>query len=295
VFPVTPDATYCRIFQPQASRHRTALSSAGTLATVTHPSKRACHLLPTTALSKPAKSLFVRHLCTEARLGSRQPHKRLGALTLLGLTPRPNSASRKQPSWLIHGCNSFLPSSVPQAGPCATPLLCRSMEDADGRPAPTLQSVLGHKWIFVGGKGGVGKTTCSSRCDGGSAPRSLAACPPLRPIEGPPRRSLALQLAAVRRNVLIISTDPAHNLSDAFQQKFTSAPSPVAGVDNLFAMARPRRRPGPVPPRAHGGARRIRGGRARAGGGPDAGVRRAGRRGRRRRPGRAGRLHPRHR
>ncbi|GJD06641.1 ATPase GET3 [Galdieria sulphuraria] len=79
---------------------------------------------------------------------------------------------------------------------------------------PTLQNVLDEdslRWIFIGGKGGVGKTSVSS--------------------------ALATLLSErTEGRVLLVSTDPAHNLSDAFNQSFSSSPTAVEGNTRLDVM-----------------------------------------------------------
>ncbi|WP_435196625.1 ArsA family ATPase [Natronomonas sp. EA1] len=66
------------------------------------------------------------------------------------------------------------------------------------------------RFVFFGGKGGVGKTTVSS--------------------------AYALKCAREGLSTLIVSTDPAHSTSDVFDQQFTDDPAPVEGHENLYAM-----------------------------------------------------------
>nr|BAN40619.1 ATPase GET3, putative [Entamoeba invadens] len=86
---------------------------------------------------------------------------------------------------------------------------------AEAEFAPNLEHIIMSKtlrWIFVGGEGGVGKTTTAC---------SLGVTTALRNPQ---------------KKILIISTDPAHNTSDAFDVKFGAEPMAVPGIDNLSVM-----------------------------------------------------------
>ena len=65
------------------------------------------------------------------------------------------------------------------------------------------------KMIIFGGKGGVGKTSCSLAC--------------------------ALGLAE-KHKTLVISTDPAHSISDSLCQEIGFRLQPVHNVKNLTAI-----------------------------------------------------------
>ncbi|CQH53715.1 ArsA family ATPase [Halobacterium hubeiense] len=65
-------------------------------------------------------------------------------------------------------------------------------------------------FVFFGGKGGVGKTTVSC--------------------------AYARKCADAGVETLVVSTDPAHSVSDVFDQQFGDSPEPVEGIDGLSAL-----------------------------------------------------------
>ncbi|MEF8807553.1 ArsA family ATPase [Natronomonas sp.] len=65
-------------------------------------------------------------------------------------------------------------------------------------------------FVFFGGKGGVGKTTVSC--------------------------AYGVKCARSGLETLVVSTDPAHSVTDVFDQPFGDDPESVDGVDNLDAM-----------------------------------------------------------
>jgi arsenite-transporting ATPase len=67
-----------------------------------------------------------------------------------------------------------------------------------------------NKFVFFGGKGGVGKTTVSC--------------------------AYGLKCAREGLKTLVVSTDPAHSTSDVFDQRFGDEPEAVDGYENLWAM-----------------------------------------------------------
>ena len=66
------------------------------------------------------------------------------------------------------------------------------------------------RFVFFGGKGGVGKTTVSA--------------------------AYGLKCANAGLRTLVVSTDPAHSTSDVFDQGFDDDPKPVEGYEDLWAM-----------------------------------------------------------
>ena len=66
------------------------------------------------------------------------------------------------------------------------------------------------QFVFFGGKGGVGKTSVSC--------------------------AYAYRCATEGVRTLVVSTDPAHSVSDVFRQEFGDDPRPVDGVDGLDAL-----------------------------------------------------------
>ncbi|KAK3408729.1 ATPase GET3B [Eucalyptus grandis] len=110
---------------------------------------------------------------------------------------------------------SFATGSSPHiAKPRLNPVQARSLVSSSGAIGGFDEMVAANsrKYYMIGGKGGVGKTSCAA--------------------------SLAVKFANHGHPTIVVSTDPAHSLSDSFAQDLTGGvPIPVEGVDApLYAL-----------------------------------------------------------
>src|SRR5205085_10362521 len=85
-------------------------------------------------------------------------------------------------------------------------------ERASSQPATDCLLPTAYRLLLFGGKGGVGKTTAAAAA------------------------ALALAERDEEARILVFSTDPAHSLSDSFDEVIGSLKKGVAGLDNLDAM-----------------------------------------------------------
>lgn len=171
------------------------------------------------ATKKPSGDLF----CWSIRIGSRQNAARSvtpSGLRELGLTE--HRGTTMSASAVLHASAVYrardVPrgvmrkSSAPRHNQRHRPRRFCTRAQADSAGFDLMASGTDRKYFLVGGKGGVGKTSCSS--------------------------SLAVKFANAGHPTLLVSTDPAHSLSDSLAQDVTGGlPVAVDGTDNmLYAM-----------------------------------------------------------
>lgn len=130
------------------------------------------------------------------------------ASLMISVAQRAINARKKssEPSLTTKVTSSANSTSAPSSRMRAVPKKHETTEEA-----LDLLENTARKYIIVGGKGGVGKTSMSA--------------------------AVATSFADRGQTTLIVSTDPAHSLSDAFGQTVSGgAPVPVLGIDNLYAQ-----------------------------------------------------------
>eukprot|EP00850_Spirogloea_muscicola_P018809 SM000176S03140 [mRNA] locus=s176:278542:282698:+ [translate_table: standard] len=154
----------------------------------------------TMAMNRPSQPQLLRHQAPKQSLRRCRQLSFGGAFNLMGQPLELNPPRCAHGRCVRRKAHSFAVSAV-----AVTPATSETAFDA-------MVAGTKRKYYMVGGKGGVGKTSLSA--------------------------SLAVRFANSGHPTLVVSTDPAHSLSDSFAQNLTGGkPIPVEGTDlPLFAM-----------------------------------------------------------